>query len=252
MAATVIPMDCDRIREALSARLDGEDPPLGFDPSTVTGHLNACAACRSWLKGVEDLGRAVRISGAVPVPVMDAETAGDLLRGLPESPSRGRQRTLRTGLVAVAALQMSVVVPPLFFGHDREAPVHVAHEMGSFCLAIAIGLLAAAHRPQRAAGLFTLVATAGAALLVTAIIDLARGATTIADESPHLLVVAGALLLWALSRTVDPRRAPVESAVGAGPPMLAAAGPDGAGGAGPRLRLVRRPGTEGRRHRRVA
>ncbi|MEU4892706.1 zf-HC2 domain-containing protein [Streptomyces sp. NPDC044780] len=41
-------MSCSRIRTALSARLDGEEPPPGVTEEQVAAHLEACAACRLW------------------------------------------------------------------------------------------------------------------------------------------------------------------------------------------------------------
>ncbi|TBO54634.1 zf-HC2 domain-containing protein [Streptomyces kasugaensis] len=41
-------MLCSRIRTALSARLDGEEPPPGHTARGLDGHLAACADCRDW------------------------------------------------------------------------------------------------------------------------------------------------------------------------------------------------------------
>jgi len=73
--------------------------------------------------------------------------------------------------------------------------MHVAHELGAFDMALAVGFLAAALRPSRAQGMRTLVGCAALLLVATAIIDLISGRTTPSDELPHLLAVAGWLLL---------------------------------------------------------
>jgi predicted anti-sigma-YlaC factor YlaD len=39
-------MDCDRAREAISARIDGEDP--GVPGDAIEAHLETCASCRGW------------------------------------------------------------------------------------------------------------------------------------------------------------------------------------------------------------
>ncbi len=99
--------------------------------------------------------------------------------------------------------------------------------------------------------MLSVVAAAGAALAVTAIVDLARGGvTSLSDEAPHLLVVAGAVLLWALSRTGAPWLAPHGLASAARDERLMANGESEPPGA--RLRLMRRAGPEGRHHRRIA
>jgi predicted anti-sigma-YlaC factor YlaD len=242
-------MNCDDIREALSAEMDSEALPAGIDGSAVDAHLERCEVCRAWLAEVKEVGRLFRIRSATASPELSDAVVEGLLSACSRPSAWKRQMALRAGLATVACLQLVIVVPVLLLGHDREAPVHVAHEMGSFDLAVAVGLLAAAWRPRRAAGMFSIVAAAGAALVVTASVDLARGATSLWDEVPHLLVVAGAMLLWALSRS---------GAAGLAPHGLPAAGRDetaadsGTEPTGVRLRLLPRAGPEGRRHRRVA
>ena len=103
--------------------------------------------------------------------------------------------------------QIAITIPALVFGTAHDAPIHVAHEMGSFDLAIAAGFLVAAWRPRRANGMRVLVGVAALLLLVTAVIDLAAGRTTLLDEAPHLLTIAGWLLLEVLSRRVPDERA---------------------------------------------
>lgn len=109
--------------------------------------------------------------------------------------------TVRLALAVVALAQLALTVPVLFLGRDHQAPVHLAHELGSFGLALAAGFLAAASRPQRARGMLPLVAVAALALLITAIHDLAVGRTDLVDELPHLVAVVGCLLLALLARS---------------------------------------------------
>ncbi len=101
----------------------------------------------------------------------------------------------RMGLILLAATQIALTFPILILGSDRDAPLHVAHEMGSFDLALAIGFVVAAWDPMRAQGMRTLVGAAAVLLLVTAVIDLVAGRTTAGDEAPHLITLAGWLLL---------------------------------------------------------
>ena len=88
----------------------------------------------------------------------------------------------RIGLVALA--QLALCLPVLLFGQDHAAPVHVAHEMGSFDVAVAIGFLVAARRPARAMGMLSLVGIAAGLLVVTAVVDLMAGRTSLSDEAP--------------------------------------------------------------------
>ncbi|HEY5014390.1 MAG TPA: hypothetical protein VIK61_17030, partial [Acidimicrobiia bacterium] len=85
--------------------------------------------------------------------------------------------------------------PVLLYGRDHTAPVHVAHETGAFAMALAVGFVVAAWRPDRARGMQALVGAAVALLVVTAALDLLHGRTDMGDEAPHLLAIAGWLLL---------------------------------------------------------
>jgi hypothetical protein len=96
----------------------------------------------------------------------------------------------------IAIAQIVLTLPALIFGSDHEAPSHVAHEMGSFGMALAVGFLIVAWQPQRARGMHLLVGAAAVLLLVTAIFDLLAGRTSLSDEAPHLLVLAGWLLMF--------------------------------------------------------
>ena len=64
------PMRCDTIREALSARIDGEDPGLG--DQVLDDHLAGCSACAGWADDLSTLHRMVRVREAEPVPDLSA------------------------------------------------------------------------------------------------------------------------------------------------------------------------------------
>jgi predicted anti-sigma-YlaC factor YlaD len=198
----LIGVDCEATREAISAQLDGESAGVG--QSLLEAHLGGCAACRAWREHAHEVTRRVRLASARPAPSPGSSTLAAVM--VPES--RGRWwRSLgfaRAGLVAVAVGQLIATVPALLFGSDRGAPIHVAHEMGAFDMALAVGFLVAACRPTRAQGMRALVGCAALLLVVTAAIDLLAGRTTPTDELPHLLAVAGWLLLWRTSELVSP------------------------------------------------
>ena len=95
----------------------------------------------------------------------------------PPSRDRGRAwRPARRGLlIALALAQFAIAAPMLFLGHDREAGLHAAHELGSFNLALAIAFAVGAIRPRLSAGLAWPCAIAAGGLVATAIIDLIGG-----------------------------------------------------------------------------
>jgi predicted anti-sigma-YlaC factor YlaD len=111
---------------------------------------------------------------------------------------------LRLGLVLVAGAQLALATSPLLFAHDEGAPVHIAHEMGAWDVALAVGFLFAAWRPLRALGLLPFVAALTVGLIGTAVIDVVHGRAVAIVETTHLLELVGALLLWLL--TLTPRR----------------------------------------------
>jgi len=102
-----------------------------------------------------------------------------------------------------------LALPALVYGSDDGAPVHVAHEMGSWDLALAVAFLFAAWRPLRAIGLLPFVATLAFGLCLTAVVDLVSGRAVAVVEASHLLEVIGTALLWLLARPVT-RRALVQ------------------------------------------
>jgi predicted anti-sigma-YlaC factor YlaD len=118
----------------------------------------------------------------------------------------------RAGLAAVAAAQLAITLPLLILGHDHDAGLHAARELGSFDLALAIAFAVGAVRPALSAGLAWPCAIAAAALAGTAIADLTAGQTFGADEAQHLIAVAGAVLLCWQARTVNGRAEPVLAA----------------------------------------
>jgi copper transport protein len=190
-------LTCEKAREATSAQLDGADPAVPL--SDLRGHLDACGACREWRSAAAAATRRARLTATDGVPDRAEDIAAAVLAADDPVPSPGRRRA-RIGLAVIAAAQLAVTIPVLVLGHDHSTPMHVAHELGSFDLALAVGFLVAVFRPARAAGMAPLVGVAAVALVATAGIDLAAGRTQVSEEAPHLLAVAGCVLLWLIAR----------------------------------------------------
>ena len=193
-------MECDSVREAISARIDGEDP--GLPGAVIDAHLAGCAACRGWQQRAYTMTRRARLGGSF----LEHDLTARVLAAVPPVPA-GRRRRLgqRAGLIAVALAQLAVTVPLLILGHDHDAGTHAAHELGSFDLALAIAFAVGAIRPALSAGLAWPCCIAAAGLTGTAVIDLIGGQTFGADEAQHLIAVAGAALLFWQARTVRAR-----------------------------------------------
>ena len=99
--------------------------------------------------------------------------------------------------------QLAITIPLLMLGHDHDAGMHAAHELGSFDLALAIAFAVGAIRPALSAGLAWPSGIAAAGLVGTAVVDMVSGQTIGADEAQHLIALAGAPCFWQ-ARTAVP------------------------------------------------
>lgn len=207
-------MECDLVREALSARLDGE--ATGVADDAVDHHLETCRSCTGWSDELATLHRMVRVREAEVVPDLSAAIVEVFA---PRSAGRRRASTRRPALgehvsgarwaLFIVALTQLVLAGPALLGDDPGATVHVARELGSFDVALAVGLLVAAWQPARAWGLLPVAAALACVMAGTAVLDLVDGRTSSFSEAHHLLDLAGVAFLWSVAREgrPDSRRA---------------------------------------------
>jgi predicted anti-sigma-YlaC factor YlaD len=207
-------MECDLFREALSAHLDGEEATL--PQADTAAHVAGCAGCRAWNDDLMALHGMIRVRPADPVPDLSAAiVAAHLpaagggrrawLRGRAAAPSVRPALAdpisgARWALFVVALTQLILAGPALLLGDDAGATVHVARELGTFDVALAIGLVVAAWQPARAWGLLPVAAAFGLVLVGAAGLDLADGTIGLGGETHHLLDLAGVVLLWRVAR----------------------------------------------------
>jgi predicted anti-sigma-YlaC factor YlaD len=190
-------MSCTRVRDAISARLDGEDPSL--DPAIVEDHLATCPGCRAFAADAERLHRTLRLTPAPEIP----DLAPRVLVAIgAESGTGDTQRALRVILAALALVQIAVAVPALVLGNDAGLPVHTARHLGSFDVALAVGFLFAAWRPSRIPGLLPVAFALVACLVGSSMLDVFAGNTAALSEAHHVTDFAGLVVLWLLSRPV--------------------------------------------------
>lgn len=198
-------MRCHDVQDALSARLDGEALPPGLDAATIDAHVTGCAECSAFAAGAAAQHRALRVHAAEPVPDLTAS----ILAATAALRPRPVREWARYALLAVAATQLLLAIPALLFGDDPGASIHVARELGSFDVAIAVGLLWAAWQPQRAAGLLPLAVALAGAMVLTGVLDVVGDDAPALGEAHHVLDLAGLALLWALAHPPRPA-APVD------------------------------------------
>src|SRR5690606_3204820 len=85
---------------------------------------------------------------------------------------------------------------PLVFGDTDGATEHMARHLGASGIALSIGLLYAAFRPQRAYGLLPFVGALFAATILAMTVDMIDGNRTAFAESAHLAELIGIVVLW--------------------------------------------------------
>jgi predicted anti-sigma-YlaC factor YlaD len=197
------PIDCEHCRTAISARLDDED--TGLPSASVHAHLARCAGCRTFEADVSSLHRALRVAPAPEVPDLTSR----ILNHLQPNPGSTRvpgvhRDAWRACLGVVALVQIALAMPALVLGADAGLPVHTARHLGSFAVALGVGFLVVAWRPDRAAGLFPLVAVLVACLALTSGVDIATGRTLASAELSHSTELLGLALCWLVGRSRPP------------------------------------------------
>ena len=113
-------MECDRVREAISARIDGEDP--GVPDGALEAHL--ATLCR--LPGLAAAGarvtRRARLGGAF----LERDLTARVLAAIPPEPARRRRAAWGGGMPGGPGwppwpvAQLAITVPLLILGHDHR------------------------------------------------------------------------------------------------------------------------------------
>lgn len=166
----------------------------------ANGHLGRCAECRMWWGQIGQVTRVLRVRPAEAVPDL---ATGVLARAHPARP--GRRQWVRVGLAIVAGTELTLALPGLLVGVGA-ASIHDARHLGSFGVAIAVGLLYVSWRPGRAFGILPIVTTLALTMLLSAVIDVASNRATTIGEAHHVLEMAGPVLVWMLAGRPLPRR----------------------------------------------
>jgi predicted anti-sigma-YlaC factor YlaD len=211
-----LPVMCDDVRFALSARLDGEEP--GQPAGEIEAHLATCLSCASWQREAARLTQVVRAQPArVPdltdsimaAAAADADERARSTRTGHSAAGRGgardpeayaRRQVLRVAVAAAAVIQLALALPALVDPAGAAAGIHATREMASFDLAVAVGFLLAAYRPARARAYMPVAMVLALCLAVTSGVDVARGVAAASHEIGHLVAVVQAALLFGLGR----------------------------------------------------
>lgn len=191
-------MGCDRWREAISARADGEPPEL--DARLVDAHLARCQGCRAFDAQVRAL-TPPRIEVAPIIPDLSARVVREVAAA-----DRARAWGLARILLAVVAIEVIVLsIPELVASRGDDLVAHDARHLGAFSVAYAVGLLVVVWRPARARAVLPVAGVLAGALTITAVVDIAQGRVPLVGEAVHLPEIISVLLVWLLA-VPAPRR----------------------------------------------
>jgi predicted anti-sigma-YlaC factor YlaD len=251
---------CDEYREALSARLDGEDDPA--ERAATDAHLAGCAACRQWFDAAAQVTRMVRTS----VVTHEVRVSDEVLAAAPGRERarnvRGRARLVRAVRVALGALGVvqfllgAAQIGGFAAGRHLHTfgvgPDHLWHESAAWNVAIGAGFAWIALTRGPGSGLIpTLTAFVAALSLLTAS-DVIAGRVDLGRVLSHAFILAGYVLVLALSRLLPSRGQPPKGERTPRPAWRARFDEPDTAPARPSLRLVRDRPAQARAGRRAA
>lgn len=192
-------MSCERWQEAISARLDGEDP--GVEPRLLDAHLAGCDECSRYSQLVGSGARSARVGVAPEMPDLSRRFSR-----LNAAADRAASWSLGRILLAVVALDVIVFATRDLFGGGSGDTVHATRHLGAFSAAYGIGLLVVVARPARARTMLPVAAVLAGALALSAVVDLAEGNIPLLNETTHLPELISVFLLWRLALPRDPTK----------------------------------------------
>jgi predicted anti-sigma-YlaC factor YlaD len=184
-------MSCESYMAAISAELDGEDP--GISAPLLERHVHSCDRCRAFTESAAEMRRRARVQLAPEMP----DLADRVVRTTAER-DRSSAVWLPRWLLGMVAVQIVVLALPELFASGDDA--HSARHLGAFSLAYAVGLLVVVVRPARARTMLNVSVVLGAAILVTAVVDVAQGRVPLVSEALHIPELFSVLFLWLLAR----------------------------------------------------
>lgn len=202
-------MDCTQCKEALSARLDGEESEA--ERAAVDTHLASCTACHRF---ADDAARVTRLARTT-VATAEPDIVVAVLAAAPRSHRSQLITALRVllGLVGLAQAEMALV--GILGAHTHALATqgvvlqgaslaHFAHESAAWNLSLGVGFLWVAWRSSRTSGMVPTLATFVAVLTVLVVMDAMAGGVDVARLLAHGLVVLGLVLMIALDRLPRP------------------------------------------------
>ncbi|WP_432838620.1 zf-HC2 domain-containing protein [Dactylosporangium sp. CA-092794] len=198
-------MGCEQFREALSARIDGEDEPTS--PATLDAHLQGCASCRQWRHQAASVTRLVRVQ-----PVGHRTIATERLAVYrPRYPVLSK--FLRVLLGAFGAVQFVLGLAQVSWtGGTHEhgtSSGHLLHESAAWNVAIGAGFAWIAARRSRPTDVLPMLTAFVVLLVLLSANDVIAGQVGSTRLLSHAVMLAGYVVVVMLSR-LDPGQPPAD------------------------------------------
>jgi predicted anti-sigma-YlaC factor YlaD len=202
-------VNCTQCKEALSARLDGEESAA--ERGAIEVHLAGCPGCRQFAEEAARVTRLARTAVAVPEP----DVAEAVLAAAPRSRRPPLVTVVRVLLGLVGLAQAEVALLEVLGAHGSgegaqgvvlqgASVAHFAHESAAWNLALGVGFLWVAKRPSRTSGMVPTLVTFVAVLTVLVVLDALAGGVDAARLLTHALVLIGLVLVIVVDRLPRP------------------------------------------------
>ncbi|HLS00002.1 MAG TPA: DUF2275 domain-containing protein [Mycolicibacillus parakoreensis] len=204
-------MKCAVVREALSARLDGEQQPLL--PPGIDAHLQSCSQCRGWLVGAAAQTTKLATASARRAPDLTDQILATVRTRAASTASlwwRGALIAVGVGQIVVAAAQIGGLDFGMVHteGHGAATGAHLLHESTAWLVGLGVAMIAAGIWTVAAVGVAAVTGAYAVALIGYVAVDAASGQVTAARALSHIPILVGLVfvLLVVRDRFGPPRR----------------------------------------------
>lgn len=191
---------CDVAREALSARLDGEQPPALTQQ--VDAHLQSCGSCRSWLIGAAVQTRQMAAVGTGRGPDLADQIMARVRTTSASLWWRGGLIAVGVGQILVAAAQIGGLDFGMVHtdGHGAATGAHLLHESTAWLVALGVAMIAAGIWTVAAVGVAAITGAYAVALLSYVAVDALSGQVTASRAVSHIPILVGLVFVLLVVR----------------------------------------------------
>ncbi|ORA59193.1 DUF2275 domain-containing protein [Mycobacteroides franklinii] len=212
-------MNCQEVREQLSAWVDGEQASVAR--KRLDEHVLSCASCREWLGRARGLDRQFAYARSAPTRDLTgqilAAAAVEPLTPMARYAHWARQNINRCALVLIGLLQLGVAgmqVAGIDFGmvsshhHGAMTGEHLMNESTAWVVALGVAMVIAGVRPAAAAGMATVLGAFALVLTGYVINDAVNDQVTLARVISHSPVLLGLIFALLVLRDYRAGRTP--------------------------------------------